>query len=67
MVKCYSEDTFGDDSIGSARVNLEGLVEGSVRDVWVPLEKVNSGELRLQIEAVRAEGSDGSRVCYYKN
>lgn len=67
MVKCYSEDTFGDDSIGSARVNLEGLVEGSVRDVWVPLEKVNSGELRLQIEAVRAEGSDGSRVCYYEN
>ncbi|KAM5571170.1 synaptotagmin-5 [Rosa sericea] len=61
MIKCYSEDTFGDDSIGSARVNLEGLVEGSVRDVWIPLEKVNSGELRLQIEAVRAEGSEGSR------
>lgn len=66
MIKCYSEDIFGDDSIGSARVNLEGLVEGSIRDVWVPLEKVNSGELRLQIEAVRVEGSDGSRVCYYK-
>lgn len=61
MIKCYSEDIFGDDSIGSARVNLEGLVEGSIRDVWVPLEKVNSGELRLQIEAVRVEGSDGSR------
>ncbi|KAJ4960703.1 hypothetical protein NE237_020613 [Protea cynaroides] len=53
MIKCYSEDTFGDDNIGNARVNLEGLVEGSLRDVWVPLEKVNSGELRLQIEAVR--------------
>lgn len=62
MIKCYNEDTFGDDSIGSARVNLEGLVEGSIRDVWIPLEKVNSGELRLQIEAVRVEGSEGSRV-----
>ncbi|KAM1323083.1 hypothetical protein PS2_015552 [Malus domestica] len=61
MIKCFNEDTFGDDNIGSARVNLEGLVEGSVRDVWIPLEKVNSGELRLQIEAVRVEGSDGSR------
>ncbi|TQD90639.1 hypothetical protein C1H46_023786 [Malus baccata] len=60
-IKCFNEDTFGDDNIGSARVNLEGLVEGSVRDVWIPLEKVNSGELRLQIEAVRVEGSDGSR------
>lgn len=62
-VKCYSEDVFSDDSIGSARVNLEGLVEGSIRDVWIPLEKVNSGEVRLQIEAVRVE--DGSRVCVY--
>ncbi|XP_048444016.1 extended synaptotagmin-1 isoform X2 [Pyrus x bretschneideri] len=61
MIKCFNEDTFGDDNIGSARVNLEGLVEGSVRDVWIPLEKVNSGELRLQIESVRVEGSDGSR------
>ncbi|KAM1295957.1 hypothetical protein TB1_015078 [Malus domestica] len=61
MIKCFNEDTFGDDNIGSARVNLEGLVEGSVRDVWIPLEKVNSGELRLQIEAVRVEGYDGSR------
>ncbi|CAN6584906.1 unnamed protein product [Malus baccata var. baccata] len=60
-IKCFNEDTFGDDNIGSARVNLEGLVEGSVRDVWIPLEKVNSGELRLQIEAVRVEGYDGSR------
>ncbi|XP_042491289.1 synaptotagmin-5-like [Macadamia integrifolia] len=60
-IKCYSEDTFGDDNIGSARVNLEGLVEGSLRDVWVPLEKVNSGELRLTIEAVRDDNQDGSR------
>lgn len=60
-IKCYNEDTFGDDHIGCARVNLEGLVEGSTWDVWVPLEKVNSGELRLQIEAVRVDDFDGSR------
>ncbi|KAL5748891.1 hypothetical protein ACOSQ2_026188 [Xanthoceras sorbifolium] len=60
-IKCYSEETFGDDNIGSARVNLEGLIEGSVRDIWVPLEKVNSGELRLQIEAVRISDYEGSR------
>ncbi|XP_044477465.1 uncharacterized protein LOC123204727 isoform X2 [Mangifera indica] len=60
-IKCYSEETFGDDNIGSARVNLEGLVEGSIRDIWVPLEKVNSGELRLQIEAVRVDDCEGSR------
>ena len=61
-IKCYSEETFGDENIGSARVNLEGLLEGSIRDIWVPLERVNSGELRLQIEAVRVNDSEGSRV-----
>ncbi|KAL0324393.1 UNVERIFIED_CONTAM: Multiple C2 and transmembrane domain-containing protein 1 [Sesamum calycinum] len=57
-VKCYTEETFSDESIGSARVNLEGLVEGSIRDVYIPLEKVNSGELRLQIEAVKVEDNE---------
>ncbi|KAL5544784.1 hypothetical protein UlMin_008568 [Ulmus minor] len=60
-IKCYSEDTFGDTNIGSARVNLEGLVDGVIRDVWIPLEKVNSGELRLQIEALRVEDFEGSK------
>ncbi|KAE9467101.1 hypothetical protein C3L33_00987, partial [Rhododendron williamsianum] len=60
-IKCHSEETFKDDDIGSARVNLEGLIEGSMRDVWVPLEKVNSGELRFQIEAVRIHDNEGSR------
>ncbi|KAF8022532.1 hypothetical protein BT93_F0141 [Corymbia citriodora subsp. variegata] len=60
-IKCYSEDMFGDNNIGSARVNLEGLAEGFVRDVWVPLEKVNSGELRLQLEAIRVSDPEGSR------
>ncbi|KAK9278588.1 hypothetical protein L1049_028160 [Liquidambar formosana] len=31
-IKCFNEETFGNDNIGSARVNLEGLVEGSMRD-----------------------------------
>ncbi|XP_022924106.1 synaptotagmin-5-like [Cucurbita moschata] len=60
-LKCLTEDIFGNDNTGSARVNLEGLVEGSVRDVWIPLEKVNSGELRLQIEAIRVDDNEGSR------
>ncbi|KAG5536178.1 hypothetical protein RHGRI_023835 [Rhododendron griersonianum] len=60
-IKCHSEETFKDDDIGSARVNLEGLIEGSMRDVWVPLEKVNSGKLRFQIEAVRIHDNEGSR------
>lgn len=61
-IKCLTEETLGDESIGSARVNLEGLVEGSVRDVCIPLEKVNSGELRLQIEAVKVDDNEGSKV-----
>ncbi|KAF7819880.1 synaptotagmin-5 isoform X1 [Senna tora] len=60
-IKCFSEETFGDENIGSASVNLEGLAEGSIRDVWIPLERVSSGELRLQIEAVRVDDQEGSR------
>ncbi|XP_011081089.1 synaptotagmin-5 isoform X1 [Sesamum indicum] len=60
-VKCYTEETFSDESIGSARVNLEGLLEGSIRDVYIPLEKVNSGELRLQIEALKVEDNESSK------
>ncbi|XP_022135052.1 synaptotagmin-5-like [Momordica charantia] len=60
-IKCFGVDIFGDENIGNARVNLEGLLEGMVRDVWVPLEKVNSGELRLLIEAIKADDYEGSR------
>ncbi|KAL7160267.1 hypothetical protein ABFS83_01G082300 [Erythranthe nasuta] len=66
-IKCYTEETFGDESIGSARVNLEGLLEGSVRDVCIPLEKVNSGELRLQIEAVKVDDSESSKGSSHAN
>ncbi|KAB2001339.1 hypothetical protein ES319_D12G295400v1 [Gossypium barbadense] len=64
-IKCYTEEVFGDDSIGSAHISLKGLVEGSPRDVWIPLEKVNSGELRIQIEAVRIDDYEGSRGSSY--
>lgn len=61
-IKCFLEEMFGEESIGSARVNLEGLVEGSMRDVWIPLERANSGELHLQIEAVQVDDQDGLKV-----
>ncbi|OIW16014.1 hypothetical protein TanjilG_04549 [Lupinus angustifolius] len=60
-VEGFSEEIFGDENIGSAQINLEGLTDGSVRDVWVPLEKVWCGELRLKIEAVKVEDQEGSR------
>lgn len=53
---------FGDESIGSARVNLEGLLEGATRDVWVPLEKVDSGEIRLEIEAIKNDHNNSLQV-----
>ncbi|PNX74555.1 plant synaptotagmin [Trifolium pratense] len=59
-LKVFTEELFGDENIGSAQVNLEGLVDGSVRDVWIPLERVRSGEIRLQIEAVKADDQEGS-------
>lgn len=61
-IKCYNADTFGDESIGSARVNLEGLLDGDSRDVWVPLEKVNSGEIRLEIEPIKNDDNSSMKV-----
>ncbi|KAG8374807.1 hypothetical protein BUALT_Bualt10G0034000 [Buddleja alternifolia] len=66
-IKCCTEETFGDESIGSARVNLEGLLEGSIRDVYIPLEKVNSGELRLQIEAIKVDDYENSKGSHASN
>ncbi|GLJ11106.1 hypothetical protein SUGI_0143120 [Cryptomeria japonica] len=54
-VKCYNEEFLGDESMGSARVNLEGLEEGARKDVWVPLEKVPTGEVRLKIEVQKTD------------
>ena len=41
--------------MGSARVNLEGLEEGETKDVWIPLEKVTTSEVRLKIEKKKQE------------
>lgn len=60
-IKCYNLDTFSDDAIGSARVNLEGLLDGASRDIWVPLEKVDSGEIRLEIEPIQNDQNDLKR------
>ncbi|XP_057749904.1 synaptotagmin-4-like [Arachis stenosperma] len=60
-VKCFTNEVFGDENIGSAHVNLEGLVDSSVKDVWIPLEGVSSGELRLKIEVVKVNDQEGSR------
>lgn len=59
-LKVFTEELFGDENIGSAQVNLEGLVDGSVRDVWIPLERVRSGEIRLKIEAIKVDDQEGS-------
>lgn len=54
-IKCYSGDFLGDENMGSARVNLEALEEGETKDVWIPLEKVTTGEVRLKIEKQKQE------------
>lgn len=59
-IKCYNAERIGDESIGSARVNLEGLLDGSCKDVWIPLEKVISGELRLQIQVTQKNDYEGN-------
>ena len=63
-LKCYNVDFLGDDSMGSAHMNLEGLEEGETKDVWTPLEKVTTGEVRLKIEKKKQEqDTEVSRIC----
>ena len=54
-IKCYNDDFLGNESMGSARVNLEGLEEGQSKDVWISLEKVTTGEVKLRIEKQKQE------------
>jgi len=62
-IKCYDADRFADENLGSARVNLQGLVEGQVKDVWVPLEKIKQGEIHLRIEVLGPDTDfDSSQV-----
>ncbi|KAG0567966.1 hypothetical protein KC19_7G175800 [Ceratodon purpureus] len=60
-IKCYDADRFGDENLGSARVNLQGLEEGTPKDVWVPLEKIKQGEIHLRIEVIPCELSQLSK------
>ncbi|XP_074572808.1 tricalbin-1-like [Curcuma longa] len=60
-ISCFSTNIFGDENIGSARVNLEGISEGSRRDDWIPLEKVISGEVKLLIEVVKNDDNEISK------
>ena len=39
-------------------------MEGKVRDVWIPLERVSSGEIRLKI-AVDVDDKKGTMVCVF--
>ncbi|KAH9305466.1 hypothetical protein KI387_009870, partial [Taxus chinensis] len=62
-IKCYDEEFLGDESMGSARVNLDGLEVGVVKDVWVPLEKIPTGEVRLKIEVQKPDqATDGRQL-----
>lgn len=38
-----------DDPLGSATVDLAALEAGKTHDLWVPLEKVKSGQVHLRI------------------
>ncbi|XP_042388776.1 extended synaptotagmin-1-like isoform X2 [Zingiber officinale] len=60
-IRCYNTNIFGDENIGSARVNMEGISEGSSRDDWIPLERVNSGEVKLLIEVVKNDDDEISK------
>ena len=63
-LKCYNVDFLGDESMGSACLNLEGLEEGETKDVWIPLEKVTTGDVRLKIEKKKQEkDTKVSRIC----
>lgn len=69
-LKCYDADLVIDDTLGSARVNLEGLKDDDCRDIWVPLENIDTGEVRLTIKAVNArsildKSKVGQRVCLH--
>ncbi len=54
-IKCYNSDSFGEENMGSARLNLQGIEDGTVQDVWVPLEKTQQGEIHLKIEVLGSE------------
>ncbi|KMZ62571.1 hypothetical protein ZOSMA_452G00060 [Zostera marina] len=56
MLKCYSSESFGSEFIGSAMLVMDGGdPKDSNKDIWIPLEKVITGELRIQLEVTNVE------------
>lgn len=55
QLKCYDADYVNDENLGSARVNLQGLEDGVPKDVWIPLEKISTGDIRILIKASNSE------------
>lgn len=53
-LRCYNAEMLGDEFIGSARLSIDGISDNA-RTVCIPLEKVNSGELKLRIEVKNDE------------
>lgn len=65
-LKCYDADMLIDDSLGSARVNVEGLEDDECRDMWVPLANMEVGEIRLIIKMLPSQSmsNEPEVVCY---
>ena len=40
-------------------------MDSRLKDVWIPLEGVSSGELRLKIKVVKVDDPEGSMVCLF--
>ncbi|EFJ29672.1 plant synaptotagmin [Selaginella moellendorffii] len=58
-IKCYDADMLmNDENMGSARINLHSLEANTPRDVWIPLEKIDTGEIHLLLEAVDTRDSE---------
>ena len=62
---CYDSDYLNDENLGSARVSMVGLEDGVRKDFWVPLEKINTGEIRLIIETCYLETDvENLQACF---
>ncbi|KAJ7538397.1 hypothetical protein O6H91_11G046200 [Diphasiastrum complanatum] len=61
-LKCYDQDFFtNDEKMGSARINVRMLEAGVGKDIWLPLEKIETGEIKLKMELLSETKSDGSQ------
>lgn len=56
-IKCFDADWIIDETLGTAQVNLGGLEDDECRELCVPLESMDTGEIRLTIKANRSQSS----------